>query len=83
MDDNWSALYLSIVYNMTPEKSLAKFGIVLKQKYNLFSYEDILEMIKLRKQGLKYIDIGNKFGIDKKKAQNLICYHLRKANKEV
>lgn len=71
MNENWCSFFIATQFNVTPEQA---FEIYWDGK----KYE-VLNMIKLRQEGLKYKEIGKIYGISSNAVYRRIKYYTKKS----
>ncbi|URZ05871.1 hypothetical protein [Clostridium felsineum] len=76
--ENWYALYLSIILNFSSDKALKYFSFKLNTKHRNYSLKHIEIMIKLKKNGVRYKEIGEKYGITRSQVKAILQYHSKR-----
>jgi len=77
---NIAAMYIAILRDdiATPEQAFAIISEIPIEK--VYGDEDILDMVKMKQQGMYYKDIGQVYGISKDAARRRIERYRKKTN---
>lgn len=79
MEENWCALFIATQYIVTPEQAFQIYWDGKKKKYaNDIDKNEVFDMIKLKKDGLKYKEIGEMYGISSNAVYRRIEYYTKK-----
>lgn len=79
MEENWCALFIATQFVVTPEQAFEIFDNGKKNPQNRdITKEDQLQIERLRKQGIKYSEIGEMYGLSTNAVYRRIKYWEKK-----
>jgi len=77
LNENWYALCIAIILKTPPETSFQLLGVGKKRSMSVLNFDDTIDMINFKSEGLTYKQIGEMYGISESAACKRMSYYKK------